>query len=52
MPEIALQDPQEQKFFNVNSSEEPTQVGCNSKFSMMIFIALYSVTTEHKTTSV
>jgi hypothetical protein len=52
MPEITLQDPQQQKFFNINSSEVSTQVGCNSKFSLMMFIALYSVTTEHKTTSV
>jgi hypothetical protein len=34
MPEITLQDPQEQKFFNINSSEGPTQVGCNSNFKL------------------
>jgi hypothetical protein len=48
MPEITLQDPQEQKFFNINSSEGPTQVLCNSNFSMIIFNAWYFVTTEHK----
>ena len=48
MPEVTLQNPQEQKFFNINSSEGPTQVGCDSNFSMIIFNAWYFVTTQHK----
>jgi hypothetical protein len=39
MPQVTLQDPQEQKFFNINSSEGSAQVGCNSDFSMIIFNA-------------
>jgi len=39
MPEVTLQDPQKQKFFNINSSEGPTQVGCNSNFRIIIFNA-------------
>ena len=39
MPEVTMQDPQEQKIFNINSSEGPTQVGCNSNFSMIVLNA-------------